>query len=281
MSLVGRILLALWGFLWAGVWTVVVGVGFLVGSLFFRGPGWTNLVQRFFSWILLLGVGIRVRVEGEENIPAGSSCVVMGNHRSYLDIPAVVLALHRLPILFVAKRELKRIPFFGWALAASAHIKVDRGDREQAIRALEEAMARLGSGIGLVIFPEGTRSRTHRLLPFKKGGFYAAVDGRFPILPVSIRNSGHLWGKMSLLPRSGIISVQVHAPVTTEALTRRDIPDLMQEVRDRLLSALPESAPLETEAGAGAEGGRRRPGVGEPPKEDRHPAEEKSSKEGS
>jgi 1-acyl-sn-glycerol-3-phosphate acyltransferase len=175
----------------------------------------------------------------------------MGNHRSYLDIPAVVLGLRRLTVLFVAKRELTRIPFFGWALGASHHIKVDRGDREQAIRALREGLDRLGKGIGLVFFPEGTRSRTARLLPFKKGGFYVAVDGGFPIVPVSIRNSGYLLGKMQFLVRSGTVSVTVHPPVPTAGLARKDIPGLMAGVRRAVLSGLPDAAGEESRTRTG------------------------------
>jgi 1-acyl-sn-glycerol-3-phosphate acyltransferase len=253
MGRAGRILLTVWGVVWALAWVVLVGAGFLAGSLVLRGPWWTDRVQRFFCWVLLLGVGIRIRVEGTENIPQGTPCVIMGNHRSYLDIPAIVLGLRNLTVLFVAKRELTRIPFFGWALGASHHIKVDRGDREQAIRALQEGLERLGSGIGLVVFPEGTRSRTARLLPFKKGGFYVAVDGTFPILPVSIRNSGHLLGKMQLLVRSGIVSVTVHPPVSTRELSRRDIPELTARVRGLVLAGLPDAAGEEARRDAGGD----------------------------
>lgn len=249
MSSVGWILLTAWGAVWAMVWVAVVGIVFLAGAPFLRGPWWTDRVQRFFCWILLVGVGIRIRVEGAEKVPRDVPCVLMANHRSYLDIPAVVLGLRHLTVLFVAKRELTRIPFFGWALGASRHIKVDRGDREQAIQALQEGLGRLGKGIGLAFFPEGTRSRTRRLLPFKKGGFYVAVDGGFPIVPVSIRNSGFLLGKMQFLVRTGIVSVTVHPPVNTAGLSRRDIPRLMTEVRRTVLSGLPDAA---REEGAGS-----------------------------
>jgi 1-acyl-sn-glycerol-3-phosphate acyltransferase len=253
MGTVGWILLTAWGVVWGVVWVVLVGIGFLSGALFLRGPWWTDRVQRFFCRILLLGVGIRIRVEGAENVPRDTPCLIMGNHRSYLDIPAVVLGIPSLIVLFVAKRELTRIPFFGWALGASHHIKVDRGDREQAIRALQEGLARLGSGIGLAFFPEGTRSRTTRLLPFKKGGFYVAVDGGFPIVPVSIRNSGYLMGKMQFLVRSGIVSVTIHPPESTAGLTRKDIPGLLARVRRSVLSGLPEAARQEAETGTGPE----------------------------
>lgn len=241
MSRAARFLLGLWGLAWATVWFVAMGSLFLLGTPFFRGAWWTSAVQTLFSRFILIGIGVRVRVEGKEHVNPAEAVVLVSNHRSYLDIPALVLGLRGLHVLFVAKRELTRIPFFGWALAASRHIKVNRRDREQAIQALEKAMRRIGTGIGLAVFPEGTRSRTHQLLPFKKGGFYVAVDTGFPILPISIRNSGHLLGKMSLLPRPGVITVIVHPPVETKGKKRSDIPNLIQEVRGIVQSGLQET----------------------------------------
>jgi len=241
MRLLGRFVLGVWGFLWAVLSCVVAGSIYLLGSPFFSEPGWTDRAQRLLSWLMLLAVGIRVRVEGRENIPEGQACVVMANHRSYFDIPAVVMGLKELSVLFVAKRELTRIPFFGWALGVSHHIKVDRSDREQAIAALRESVEKIGDGVGLAVFPEGTRSLTHHLLPFKKGGFYVAVDTGFGILPISIQNSGYLYGKGDKLPRPGTITVVVHPLVATGGRTREDIPALIREVRATMLSGLPDT----------------------------------------
>ena len=102
----------------------------------------------------------------------------MANHRSYLDIPIVTGRLPRLR--FVAKRELGRIPIFGWALQRSEHVLIDRHDRAKAISALKEMATVFGKGRNLVVFPEGTRSRGSKLLPFKKGGFHLALDTRTP-----------------------------------------------------------------------------------------------------
>lgn len=250
MRLLGRVLLGLWGAVWAVLAAAVIGSIYLLGFPFKREPGWTDWVQRLFARAMLLCIGVRVRVEGRENIPTGQACVLMANHRSYLDIPVVVMGLREISVLFVAKRELTRIPFFGWALGASYHIKVDRGDREQAVAALRESVKKIGAGVGLAVFPEGTRAPTHRLLPLKKGGFYVAVDTGFPILPVSIRNSGELFGKKSWLPRPGTITVVVHPPVATQGKTREDVPELRRLVRETLLAGLPEALRLETEDAA-------------------------------
>jgi 1-acyl-sn-glycerol-3-phosphate acyltransferase len=245
MRLLGRFFLGIWGFTWAVLASVVIGTIYLIGVPFGREPDWTDRIQRLYCRAMLLCIGIRVRVEGSENIPDGQACVMMANHRSYLDIPAVVMGLRQISVLFVAKRELTRIPFFGWALWASHHIKVDRADREQAIAALKESVKKIGDGVGLAVFPEGTRSLSNRLLPFKKGGFYVAVDTGFAVLPVSIQNSGNLFGKRDLLPRPGIITLVVHPSVSTSGKTREDIPDLIREIRATMLAGLPDAAALE------------------------------------
>jgi 1-acyl-sn-glycerol-3-phosphate acyltransferase len=245
MGFLGRLLLGLWGALWAIPASMLIGTLYLLGAPFAPEPRWTDTTQRIFARTMLLCVGVLIRVEGRSNIPAGEACVMMANHRSYLDIPAVVYGLRTISVLFVAKRELTRIPFFGWALGASYHIKVDRTNREQSVGALREAVRKVGHGVGLAIFPEGTRSPDDRLLPFKKGGFYVAVDTGFPILPVSIQNSGHLYGKRHKLPRPGRIHIVVHPPVRTEGLTRADVPALISRVRGVVLSGLPEAQPFE------------------------------------
>ncbi len=239
------VLFGIWSYFWAVFWSMVLGAFYLAGAPFDRNAVWMDLSQRLFSRSLLLSTGCRVKVEGAANIPLGSACVLMADHKSYLDIPALMVALKGMSLRFVAKRELTRIPFLGWALAVSHHVKVDRRNRDQAVTAINQASERIDRGIALVIFPEGTRSPDDRLLPFKKGGFYVAADTGYPILPVTIRNSGKLFGKRAILPRPGWITVIVHPPIPCAGRTRADLPGLSAATRAAILSALPEAVPYE------------------------------------
>ncbi len=245
MVILLRAILTIWAYLWVVAATVFCGISYLIGAPFDRRAVWMDFWQDTYSRMILFGIGVRLSVEGTENVPRSQACVLMPNHRSYLDIPAVVLSVRGLSIRFVAKRELKRIPILGWAVASSQHIKVNRGNREQAVAALREATAKIHRGIALAIFPEGTRSPSDRLLPFKRGGFYVAVDTGSPILPISIHNAGTIYGKMQLLFRPGNIHVVIHPPVSVEGRTRSDIDALVLEVRRAMLSGLPASAAVE------------------------------------
>jgi 1-acyl-sn-glycerol-3-phosphate acyltransferase len=245
---VGRFLFALWSFFWAVLTTSIHSVLYIL-AFAVRSPAFALWVERSYYGSLLAGLGVRLRVSGRERVPEGESFVAMANHRSYLDIPALVLSLYPTPVVFVAKKELTRIPFLGWAIAYSHHIVVDRGNREQAVAALQEAIAKIKKGIALGVFPEGTRSPTHDLLTFKKGGFYVAVDSGLPILPLSINNSDVIFGKKSGLPRSGEIRVSIHPVVRPRSQERSEIPSLVETVRRTIVSGLEDSGTVR-QAGA-------------------------------
>ncbi len=239
--------LTLWGYLWAAVWTVICGVLYIPGALFDRRAVWMDFMQRFYCGGMLFGIAVRIHVRGIENIPPGGQSVLMANHTSYLDIPALVMGMRPLALRFVAKKELKVIPFLGWALAVSHHIKIDRGNREQAVAELRKVASRIHRGFTLVIFPEGTRSRTDQLLPFKRGGFHLARETEIPILPVSIVGARRMFGKKTFFFHPGSITVVIHPPIPTDAVDRGELDPLVAEVRKAVLSGLPESLAVEPE----------------------------------
>lgn len=187
------------------------------------------IARQWIRWCLA-GCGVRVVSEGLENVDPRQAYVFMSNHQSVMDIGAIVLTI---PVKwrFVAKRELGRIPLFGWALANGGHIMIDRDDRTQAIRSLEAAAGRISAGTNVVVFPEGTRSPDGRLGRFKQGGFHLAIAAQVPILPVTVSGTRKLTPKRSLRIESGVAKIVYGVPIPTRGLAREDRHLLMEQVR--------------------------------------------------
>lgn len=179
---------------------------------------------------------VRVRVHGREHAERGRQYVVMSNHRSHFD--ALLLYGHLgLRFLWVMKRELRRVPFLGPACARLGHIFIDRRDHGQAVGALRDGLRR-AAGCSVLFFPEGTRSSTREMLPFKKGGFVLASGAGLPILPVTVRGSERVLPNRTLTVRPfKVVELTFHAPVPAPAdVEAREA--LMATVRERIGSAL-------------------------------------------
>ncbi len=157
----------------------------------------------------------------------------MCNHQSVIDIAALVMTLP-VQFRFVAKRELARIPFFGWAMALGGHVLIDRGDRPRAIKSLERAAAQIRSGTNVIVFPEGTRSKTGELQSFKKGGFHLAVAAQVPVIPVTVSGSQRITPKHSLRVENGEVKIRYGKPIATAGMTPADRHTLADEVRSAI-----------------------------------------------
>jgi 1-acyl-sn-glycerol-3-phosphate acyltransferase len=184
---------------------------------------------------------IDLEVVGRENLRPGETYLVMSNHQSLYDIPVIFVAVGP-NIRMITKKELFRVPIFGNALAIGGFISIDRSNRHAAIRSLEEARALLASGTHVWIAPEGTRSRTGELLPFKKGAFYLAMEADLPILPVTLRGTRDALAAKGFRSRPGAhVHVTVHpkiepAPYVAQGRSGRD--RLMEDLRRVIGSAL-------------------------------------------
>jgi 1-acyl-sn-glycerol-3-phosphate acyltransferase len=184
---------------------------------------------------------IDLAIAGRENLRPSETYLVLSNHQSLYDIPVLFQAIGP-NIRMITKRELFYVPFFGGALAAAGFIAIDRRDRNAAIRSLEIARALLAGGTHVWIAPEGTRSKTGELLPFKKGAFYLAFEAGIPILPVS------LCGTRDALPAKGLrssrgahVRVTIHPHVDPRpyaALGKPGRKALMDDVRRTIAGAL-------------------------------------------
>lgn len=185
--------------------------------------------------------GVHLDVQGGEHL-ATRPAVIVFNHQSQLDV-LVLAKLLRGGFTGVAKKELANMPGFGLAFRLMDVAFVDRADGAKARKALEPAVQRLREGISLVIAPEGTRSVTPALGPFKKGAFHVAMQAGVPILPVVIRNAGELMWRDSTTIRPGTVQVRVLDPVPTDGWTAESIDEHVADVRGRFVDALSQWRP--------------------------------------
>jgi 1-acyl-sn-glycerol-3-phosphate acyltransferase len=198
-------------------------------------------IARLWASIQLKVSGIRVCLEAGENLPE-PPFLLMSNHQSALDI-SVLLAAVPVSFKFIAKRELFRIPFFGWAIKRAGYISIDRENPREALKAIEEAVRKIKEGTPVLIFPEGTRGtgrskgRDKGLLPFMKGAFSLASRAHVPVVPLAIIGSHALQPAGSILSppdRSGQVSVRVGKPIPVEGKGVSYKTGLMEEVREAM-----------------------------------------------
>ncbi len=188
---------------------------------------------RLWGKIIYWGAWSPVYSQGFESLDWDQPCVLMANHQSYMDVPAIVSACPT-PIRFVARKAVFSTPLLGRAMRATGQISIDRSDRDQAIASLQAAAIQISEGRTVLVFPEGTRSHDGGLQSFKKGGFMLAIDAQVPIIPIGVN------GTHSVVPRgkssfqAGKVGVWVGEPIETKGMAMDDRDALMRDVRAAL-----------------------------------------------
>ncbi|MEW6719013.1 MAG: lysophospholipid acyltransferase family protein [Thermodesulfobacteriota bacterium] len=192
-------------------------------------------LSKIYSGIALFVFGVKVEVRGLDRVDRSAPYVFMANHISYVDPPSLAYAIPH-PMFWVFKKELARIPVFGWVLLSLGQIMVDRSDARQARGAMANAAEGLRGNQSILIYPEGTRSKDGNLQPLKKGGFHIAIRTGLPIVPVRISGSGDVLPHGAIAARPGRVVVELFDPIPTAGRAEAEIPELMARVRDALVS---------------------------------------------
>jgi 1-acyl-sn-glycerol-3-phosphate acyltransferase len=221
--------------IFVAVVTVILLPPFIIAGFFRKGLTRKGRLFRplakIYSKAIFAAFRVRVVHRGVERIDPQRPYVFMANHTSIADPLAMAIAIPQ-PFHCVFKKELARIPVFGWALLSLGQIMVDRENSEQARASIAGSISGLSGNNSILIFPEGWVSHDGKLLPLKKGGFHLAIQTGLPIVPVRIEGarevcppggSGHF--------HKGVISVEVYPPLMVCGRTETDIPALMEEVR--------------------------------------------------
>ena len=216
-------------------YTAVCGTASVCGSIFDGRGRWQHGCARAWSWLILKTSGIRVKVEGVENVSASETLIFCANHQSAMDIP-ILFANLPVQFRFLAKRPLFDLPFLGWHLRRSGHIPVDRDRPHEARKSFDQAAAKIREGSSVVLFAEGHRSRDGKVGPFKAGSFYLAILAGAPIVPITLNGTRWVLEPDTYHVRRGQTEVIIHKPVPTVGLTLEDVDALCARVRDQIIS---------------------------------------------
>ena len=232
-------------------WALAAPVAALIGFPASVIMSDVRVLYRLFMWGAWAGVwitGVRVETVGLDQFDHSRSYIFMTNHVSNLDPPIQIPLIPRRTSVMV-KSELFKVPILGRAMRMGSMVPVDRGNRDAGIEAVRAAKSVVGQGLNMTIYVEGKRSFDGKLLPFKKGPFYLAMECGVPVVPVTIVGTHYTMPKARFSIRPGMVKVIFHPPIDPKDFGSRDC--LMEKVRSAIDSGLPEqyrqplSAPAE------------------------------------
>jgi len=211
----------------------VLFVGFLV-----RFRETIAVFSRAYFGLVWRLLGFKVKIRGREHLRPGVQSVFMANHQSFIDGPLLFWAIPG-SVRVILKKSIFRLPVIGQCMSFVGFVSVDRKHHRSGRRSLERAVALMGRrGYSFLIFPEGTRTRDGRLQPFKRGGFFLALQSGVSIVPVAIQGTYDLMPRGSMLIRSGPIEVSFFPPVPVRGFSEDTLPALVEKVRRIVVSGL-------------------------------------------
>lgn len=222
-----------------GIWTVIVAATIFFGilaiplSLLPGGAEWFRRLSRGWSGVILAASGVSVEILHPERLVGDRSFVIASNHESFYDIPVLFTSLP-MPVRFLAKRNLFRLPFLGWSMAAAGFVPVDRQDHAHGREVLDVALRRLRGGRSLVVFPEQTRTRTGELSPFKSGAALFAIKSGLPLLPVGIAGTFRVHRRGAFHIQPAAVVMAVGEPIGVAGKTAKDRAAVTNALRDSI-----------------------------------------------
>jgi len=241
--------MALWSIFW-------IPAALLMGTIRRDSSLPLRFAREYWGPGMLRLAGADLRVEGDPRAVSDRPAIYVMNHQSSLDIPAAFAVLP-VDLRFIAKHTLRKVPFLGWYMSWTGMVFVDRSNSTQAVGSLNAAAERVRGGISLLAYPEGTRSRDGRILPFKKGPFVLALQAGVPVVPIAIE------GSMRCMPahlrpfRPGIVRMAIGTAIPTAGMSMDQREELVRRAREAVLALHSALATAVVESGSDSARGER------------------------
>ena len=241
-SLYKAICVAWLGF-WATIATIILGIPVMVAGLLSRTGNLAFSISKLWAYTMLAVSFVRTEIKNKNKILKGTPYIIISNHQSHYDIITLVTTLG-IQFRWIIKKEILKLPIFGYALYASRNIFIDRSNTTSAIESINKGFDRLPNGVSVMVFAEGTRSPDGQIHEFKKGGFITAVRLKIPILPVTINGSRRVMRKGSFTLKPGKIQVVIGDPIDTSSYTTDTVQELIGKTRQAIIANFdPEDVP--------------------------------------
>ena len=209
--------------------TIIVFLLIALSLPFDKGGRLIKFYAKIWGRLNLLTSGVKLQIRGLENIIKDKSQIFMSNHQSIYDIFALItLPLH---FIWIAKKELFRVPVLGWAMALAGCLSIDRFNPRNTLGGMDYVHTKIQKGASIIIFPEGTRSYDGMLQPFKKGGFTLAMRAKIPIVPITLIGTGKVMQKGTRKVHPGNIKIIIDKPIETFNLGLKDRENLIYRVQ--------------------------------------------------
>jgi 1-acyl-sn-glycerol-3-phosphate acyltransferase len=228
------------------VYTIVLGFISVTSSFFDKRGHFAHKCARAWSWLILATTGVDVTVRGLEHVVPGKTYVFVANHQSIYDIPCLFWNIP-FQLRIIAKESLGRFPVLGPHLKRTGHMLVDRSKPDRS-GIFGWASRLTANGLSLIVFPEGTRSRTGMMGKFKGGSIMLAMQAGLPIVPISVVGSRHVMKKGELTTRPGHVTLIVHPPIETAANAEPSVAEV-RDLADRLREVIRPAVEAEAEPG--------------------------------
>jgi 1-acyl-sn-glycerol-3-phosphate acyltransferase len=212
------------------VYLIIIGIPVLTYSKLVKNPTVGLRFAKNLDRILLFVAGLTYDVTGLDKLSPGRGYVYVGNHRSFVDVGVVYIVFPG-NLSFLAKKELFKIPLVSFALRVLGVIEVDRSNSESAALSIERAVDELKSGRSIILFPEGTRSRSKGMLPFKKGAFVLAIKAHVPIVPFTLIGTDRLIKPDTIFLYPGHVKMIIHDPIETAGMDLDDRNELLEQAQ--------------------------------------------------